>query len=381
MRRIAVIAVVLLIAGGVVGWLYWRQSREAPLKVSGFIEADQIRVGSRVGGRVSRVAVTEGQRVAGEQPLFEIEPFDLKETLAEAEAQLAAAQAEWARLKAGPREEEITQARARQQQAEATLSKLRAGPRTREISIARERLNAAKANLEFAEFEHARLTKLAETSDAARFELERASRTLKSSRAELAVAEQELGLLEEGTRAEEIAEAEAVLAEAREALKLLETGYRAEDVARAAAQVDAAKSSVAAIQARIEELTVAAPVDSVVEAIDLHPGDLVAANAPAVSLLDLGHLWVRAYVPESWLGHVRLDQSVWIVVDSFPGERFRGRVIFIASEAEFTPRNVQTPEERSKQVFRIKVALEEGLDRLRVGMAADVMFDGQDRGI
>jgi len=79
-------------------------------------------------------------------------------------------------------------------------------------------------------------------------------------------------------------------------------------------------------------------------------------------------------VPESWLGHVRLEQQVWIQVDSFPGERFRGRVIFIAAEAEFTPRNVQTPEERSKQVFRIKLAIQEGPDRMRVGMAADVAF-------
>jgi multidrug resistance efflux pump len=112
----------------------------------------------------------------------------------------------------------------------------------------------------------------------------------------------------------------------------------------------------------------------VVEAIDLHPGDLVAPNAPAVALLDVSHLWVRAYVPESRLGEVRLGQKVPVRVDSFPGRRFSGRLTFIAQEAEFTPRNVQTPEERSKQVFRIKVELDAGRDRLRAGMAADVLL-------
>ena len=86
-------------------------------------------------------------------------------------------------------------------------------------------------------------------------------------------------------------------------------------------------------------------------------------------------MWVRAYVPEARLGQVRLDEKVPIRVDSFPGRRFSGRVSFIAHEAEFTPKNVQTPEERSKQVFRVKVTLTEGQELLRVGMAADLLLD------
>jgi HlyD family secretion protein len=198
---------------------------------------------------------------------------------------------------------------------------------------------------------------------------------VKAARAELAVAEQRLALLEEGTRAEEIAEARATHAEAQHALALLEAGYRKEDIARAAESVASAQARVAAIETQLGELTVTSPCDCVVEAIDLHPGDLVAANAPTVSLLDLSKLWVRAYVPESRLGALRLQDRVHVLVDSFPGERFGARISFIAREAEFTPRNVQTPQERSKQVFRIKAFFEDGLDRLRVGMAADVRLD------
>ena len=106
----------------------------------------------------------------------------------------------------------------------------------------------------------------------------------------------------------------------------------------------------------------------------MEPGDLVSPNAPVLSIMDTAELWVRAYVPENELG-ISIGQPVAVTVDSFPGEPFRGRIAFIARRAEFTPNNVQTPEERSKQVFRIKVTLEQGLDRLRPGMAADVWLD------
>jgi len=373
MRRLVIAFV--LVAAGIIGWLYWTQSRPERFIVSGLVEADQIRVGSRVGGRVAEVFVAEGQSIEAGKPLLRIDPFDLRQRLAEATAALAAAQAEHARLKEGYRAEEVAQARAQRDQSKATLAKLIAGPRPAEIEIAREQLNAAKASLELAESEYARLTRLREAEQAAPTEFDQAVRSLKTARADVAAAEQRVALLEEGTRKEEIAEAQAALARAEAALKLLEDGYRAEDVAKAEAEVAARQAHVEAIQVQIGELTVAAPCDCVVEAVDLQPGDLVAANAPAVSLLDPSKLWVRAYVPEARLGQVALGRRVPVMVDSFPGRKFAARVSFISREAEFTPRNIQTPEERSKQVFRIKVTLEEGLDVLRVGMAADVLLD------
>lgn len=373
MRKVAIGAI--LIAAGIVSWLYWQQTRTVPFVVSGFIEADEIRVGSRVGGRVAEVMVAEGQAVHKDEPLFRIDPFDLNEQLAQAQATLAAYRAEHKRLSDGYRPEEVAQAVARRNQADALRAKLAAGPRPREIEIARERLNAANANLELAESESKRISRLREENQAATTEYDKAQREWKAARAEAAAAQQELALLEEGTRKEDIAQAEASLAEADAARRLAESGYRPEEIAKAAAQVEAAEAQVAAIQTRLGELTVKAPSDCLVEAIDLQPGDLVAPNAPSVSLLDTSRLWVRCYVPEGRLGQVSLGRQVPVRVDSFPGDRFAGRITYIAQQAEFTPRNVQTPEERSKQVFRLKVTLEEGLDRLRVGMIADVLLD------
>lgn len=374
MRRIAIIAV--LLAASIIGWLFWQKNRPAPFVVSGFIEADVVRVGSRVGGRVAEVTASEGRRMTKGTLLFRIDPFDLNEQYAEAQASLAAYRADLERLQKGYRKEEIEQARAKRDQAAALLAKLQAGPRSREIDIAREKLNTAKADLELAESEHQRIARLREANQAAVVEFDKAVRELKSARAQAAAAAQELALLEEGSRQEDIAQAKATLAEAEQGLSLLENGYRPEDIARAAAQVQAAEAKVAAIKVRLDELQVVAPSDSVVEAIDLHPGDLVTANAPTVSLLDLSRLWVRAFVPEGRLGEIRLGQQVPVRVDSFPERNFQGEITFIAQEAEFTPRNVQTPEERSKQVFRIKVNLLEGLEQLRAGMAADVLLDG-----
>lgn len=365
-----------LVAGAAIAaWLYWTQQRPRPLVVSGFIEADEIRVGSRVGGRVAEVIAVEGQRLRKGDVLYRLEEFDFSERLARAEATAKAAAAELARLRAGYRPQEVQQARARRDRLAALLEKARAGPRKREIDIAEQKLKVAQANLELAESEHRQVMRMAEQRTASQTEIDRAARELKKARAELAAAEQELELLREGTRREEIVEAEAALAEAEAALRLLEEGYRTEDIQQAEARLRAAEAEAAAIRRQIAELAVAAPCDCTVEAIDLRPGDIVAPDSPTVSLLEAGRLWIRAYIPESRLARIRLNQRVPVRIDGFGQRRFMGRVSFIATEGEFTPRNIQTPEERSKQVFRVKITLEEGLESLRPGMMGDVLLD------
>lgn len=366
---------IVLLAALALAWLYWQQTRPQPLVVSGFVEADQIRVGSRIGGRVARVMVAEGQRVKAGEPLFALEPFDLQERLAHARAQAEAARAEHAKLAAGFRPQELEQAVARRDRLAAALAKAEAGPRKREIGIAEQRVKVAQANFDLATSEHRRVMELAGSNNASQQEIDRVTRELARTQGELAVAEGELALLQEGTRSEEIAEAKAALAEAEAALQLMQAGYRQQDIAQAAARVAAAEADAAAIEAQIAELVVRAPSDSVVEAIDLRPGDLAPANAPAVSLLAADSLWIRSYVPESRLSLVKLNAPLKVRIDSFPDRLFTGRVTFIATEAEFTPRNVQTPEERSKQVFRIKVTLDEGHESLRVGMMGDVLLE------
>jgi HlyD family secretion protein len=362
------------LAAVILGALFWSQSHTGPFFVSGFIESHQIRVGSRVGGRVAKVHVVEGQTIAAHEPLLELEPYDLRERLAEAEAALHAKEASLAKLVAGPRKEEVDGTRAARDRMKASLDKAVAGPRPLEIQIAEGKLAQATAELVKAQKDHARVKRLLEDGQAAEEEMDAVTRGLAVTQAVESQARDQLALLREGTRAEDVAEARALLAEAQETLDLLEAGTRQEEISEAEATVAAARAAVAVIQRQLAELIVRAPIDSVVEAVDLRPGDLIAANAPVIALNDPSELWVRAYVPEDRLD-LGLGQKVAVRVDSIPERRFAGHISFISREAEFTPSNVQTPEERSEQVFRIKVLLDEGLDVLRAGMAADVFLE------
>ncbi|MEZ6092013.1 MAG: HlyD family efflux transporter periplasmic adaptor subunit [Pirellulaceae bacterium] len=179
-----------------------------------------------------------------------------------------------------------------------------------------------------------------------------------------------MALLQAGTRAEAIREAEAMLDEAEQSFKLAEAGSRAEDLREAKAARDAAKAALDVIGQQKEELTIRSPVDGTVEVSDLQPGDLVPAGGPVLTIIDSTHLWVRAYVPQNRVG-LQLGQTLKVTVDSLPGQSFQGSVTYISRQAEFTPSNVQTPEERSKQVFRVKVAVDAAKD-VRPGMTADV---------
>jgi HlyD family secretion protein len=372
--RIVVVVLVIVALGGLLAYSQWQT---APLKVSGFVEADEIRVGSRVGGRVARVHVTEGQRVRAGEPLVELEEFDLAEREAESRAVLAGRQADLDRLLAGYRLEEIAQAKARVDQLAARVERLRNGPRTQEKEAARAQLVSAEAQSELARQIHATTQKLFDRMARSREELDQAIKELTAAQAMVDVRRQELALLLEGTRREEIDEAEAQLREATEGWKLMTRGFRREEVDQARASRDAAEAALKALQIQRAELVVAAPVDGVIEALELQKGDLVSAGAPVLSLMDTSNLWVRAYLPEDRLD-VKIGQFLPVTVDSYPGEEFSGEVTFISRQAEFTPTNVQTPEERVKQVFRIKVTIRQGKERMRPGMSADVWLKSRE---
>ena len=146
------------------------------------------------------------------------------------------------------------------------------------------------------------------------------------------------------------------------------------NLAAAKMRVAQARAQLADIDAQLAEMQVVAPADSVLEVLSVKAGDVLPANREAATLLLTGHVWVRVYVPESWLGLIKLGEHVRVRVDSFPGKDFDGVVEQINRQAEFTPRNVQTVADRIKQVFGVKIRLPPDDDRLRAGMAADVYF-------
>jgi HlyD family secretion protein len=146
------------------------------------------------------------------------------------------------------------------------------------------------------------------------------------------------------------------------------------NVAAAKMRVAQARAQLADIDAQLAEMQVVAPSDSILEVLSVKVGDILPPNREAATLLLTGHLWVRVYVPEPWLGHIKVGDHVRVRVDSFPGKDFDGVVEQINRKAEFTPRNVQTVADRIQQVFGIKIRLPSDDERLRAGMAADVYF-------
>ena len=230
---------------------------------------------------------------------------------------------------------------ARRDQMAAQLAELEAGPRQQEIDAARADWEAQAANVSLAE------------ADARRAEELFAQRTV-------SVTERDQAL----TRAQSL---EKSVAAAKSRYDLLLAGTRPEQIAHARAQL-------AEIDTQLREMEIVAPSDSVLEVLSVKVGDVLAANQQVATLLLPQHLWVRVYVPETWLGRMKLGDAVTVRVDAFPGKDFAGAIEQVNREAEFTPRNVQTVEERIKQVFGVKVRLDNPGHDLRAGMSADVTF-------
>jgi multidrug resistance efflux pump len=289
------------------------------LRFGGYVEAEKIEVGSRVGGRIHEVLVEEGDQVVPGQVLVRFERVHL-------EAELAAAEHRVSRLK-------------------TTLEKLMAGPRRQELEMARAQLSAAGAKRKNAAAQYDR-------------GLEAGPRVM---------SQQEIQNLE---TAVEVARAEEGIA--RETLAMLEEGTRAEDIVIARRQLDEAEAEVLRVRDQLAESEVKAPVASVVEVFDLQPGDLVPGGAPLATLVRTDEIWVLCFVPTTLLSQVSVGQSVQVTVDARPNQRFAGEIVRINRVAEYTPRNVQTYDQREDQVFGMKVRMQSASDVLRPGMAATV---------
>lgn len=230
--------------------------------------------------------------------------------------------------------------RARSDQLAAQLAELEAGPRKEEIAAAKADWEAQVSELQLAR------------TNARRAEDLFAQKTISITERDQSV-----------TRANSL---EKNVAAAKSRYDLLMAGTRPEAIAQGHAQL-------AQTDAQLKEMQIAAPSESVLEVLSVKVGDVLAPNQQVATLL-LPHLWVRVYVPEPWLGRIKLGDQVKVHVDAFPGKDFAGVVEQINREAEFTPRNVQTVEERVKQVFGVKVRLDAASNELRAGMSADVEF-------
>ena len=343
------------------------------LNVTGQIEAVTVAAGSRVGGRVSEVPVREGDSVKQGDVLIRLESTEAEALVASAEARLAQAQATLTKIETGARPEEIRQAEAAAVRAEEQYRMAEKGFRTQEVKGAAAATDAARAQRDEARAQFARIEKLYQGNAVSQQVYDQAKHGLEAADAQYEGAREKQGIAIEGPRAEEINMAKAASQQAAAALDLLKNGARREDIDVARALRDAADADLKRARVTADEMVVKAPRDGVVESLDVHPGDIVKPGAVA-TIADPDDLKLYVYVSALMLGQLRLDQKVELTTDAYGDQKFEATIVQIATQGEFTPRNLQTKEERVQQVFGVKLKLDSSGGRLRAGMTVIAHF-------
>jgi len=321
MVSILISALVLLLA---IGIILKRNHRAdgGELRLTGTIETTTVAVSFKVPGRLKDRLVDEGQQVKVGQIIARLEDDELKDERTVRASDQQAAQAALADLKAGSRQEEIAA-------SAATLARLKA------------------------------------ESDRAAQDAIRAEALFKKE----VIPRKEL----DAARAAKDATAAAVR-EGDERLRLVKAGPRQDAVKQAQARLEGAIAARSLADTRLSQAVLTAPISGTVMAKHAEPGELLAAGSPVITVAKLDEVWVRAYLPETQLGKIKLGQVATVTSDTWKGRKYQGTVSFIASEAEFTPRNVQTEAERVKLVYRIKITIANPKQELKPGMPVDAVI-------
>ena len=321
-KRLLIVPIVVVVLV-VVGWLLLRggDRNGRGITASGTIEATEADLGFQVAGRVEDVLVQEGDAVVKGDVLAHLEQDELRARRDAANAQLSAARALLLELQRGSRPQEREQAQS-------------------SVEAARRKAQEAQAALN-------RTRKLFEGGAVSREALDQAETAYTVARAQAEQAQQQRSLVDVGPRAERVAAQRAVVRQA--------------------------EAAVAQVQAILDTAVILASFNGVVTVRHREPGESVTPGLPVVTLMNTGERWVRIYVREDQIGRVRIGAAAHITSDSHPGKTYNGRVTFIATQAEFTPRNVQTAEERVKPVSAVKVAIVgDAANELKPGVPADV---------
>jgi HlyD family secretion protein len=352
-RVVPVVLVLLLLAAGGYWWFYVRPAAAADTvqPASGTIEANTVNLSPEMAGRVLAVNAAEGQMVHAGDVVVQFDTSLLEAQRAQAAANVEALQA--AR----------SAAEAAHDAALANFALLDAGPTQEQLAVAQTVVDRAQLALEAAQAAYDALPEAAlDTPDGRALAAQ-----VDQAQAGLANAQAQYDLQAAGTRPEQRSAAEAQATAAQ---------WQA---AAAGAQVTAAQASLNALDVQIGRLSVTAPVDGVVLARAIQPGEFASPGAPLLVVGQLDELTITVYVPETRYGQLQLGQSATVTVDSYPGATFIARVTHIADQAEFTPRNVQTAEGRKTTVFAIKLSIANPDGRLKPGMPADVVFAEADQ--
>lgn len=366
---LALLAAILGLLGAGCG-LLGKQDGDT-VSISGNVEVTDAEVAFRIPGRVSERLVDEGDRVRQGQVLARLESRDLEQGISMVKAEIDAAQAQLDELEAGSRPEEVAQAAAAADKAAASLADLLAGARPGEIASAEAAVAAAQAEADRTSADFVRVDGLFARGVLARKDLDAARAAKDMAAARLADARERLGVIREGARKDQVDAARNASKEAMERYRLVKRGPREEVIRSARARLNQAKERLALNQTSLSYATIVSPLDGFVLSKSVEAGEFVSPGTPVVTVGDLTHPWIRAYVGESDLGRIRLGQKVEVRCDGWPGRVFVGKVTFIAQDAEFTPKTVQTKEERTRLVYRVKIAMENPDYALKPGMPVD----------
>ena len=300
-------------------------------RVSGYVEATEVRVAAEVGGRLIEVKVAEGDKVNAGDLIARVDTSDTDLALRRAGAEREQAEAQLALLRAGSRQEDIRQAAAQVESAQADV-------------------RAAQAEL-----------------DAATADVERFENLLRANAG--SVKQRDDAVTRRNIAAARVRAAQERARGSGDALARQRAGARPQEIDAARARVSTVDAQIATLQKSIADATLKAPVGGIVTSKILHTGEMVAPRSPIVVVTDLDHAWANVYVDERLVPQLKIGQAVTLVTDA--GQRLNGTITFISPKAEFTPRNVQTAEERSKLVYRIKVTADNRDGVLKPGMPVE----------
>lgn len=388
LKKKPLLIILVVVVVGIVGLLSFRRLNNGDgttITLSGNIELTEVNISFKAPGKLAELAVREGDGVKKGMVLARLDQEQLLHQRARAHAAVAAAESGLVQVQTAIEYQSETvqgQVAMRQSElgmAEARLKELLAGSRSQEIEQARAAVDSARTEHERAVKDWERAQRLYQNEDISTAQYDQFKTRYESAVAALKQSQERLALVVEGPRKETIEAAGAQVSQAKAGVRLaeatgLELKRRQQELHARRADVDRARAERAIIESQLEDTTALCPIDGVVLSKAAEVGEVLAAGATVLTVGDLDHPWLRGYINETDLGRVKLGAQVRVTTDSFPDKVYWGRVTFISSEAEFTPKQIQTPEERVKLVYRIKIEIDNPARELKSNMPADAQI-------
>jgi HlyD family secretion protein len=383
MKKLLPIIILLAAIGGGAWW--WRDAHSTDpnrILVSGNLELTLVDLSFKIAGRMAVLNVKEGDWVKKGELIASLDPMQAQQTRLRDQAAVISAESNYRQqqtsiaFQKATLESDIAARRADVNEAQAKLDQLLNGSRKEDIQQAESAANDARAQLEFARSDWGRMQALYKNEDISKQQYDQSRMKFDSATAQLHQAEDKLALVKAGPRAEEIAAQRATVARTQASLKTaeanrLELERKEQELLQRDAEINRSRAQEGISQSQLDDTVIYSPIQGVVLVKSAEAGEVLAAGTTIVTIGDLDHPWLRAYINETDLGRVKLGQKVKLTTDSYKTKVYWGTVSYIASEAEFTPKQIQTKEERVKLVYRIKVDVDNSSHDLKNNMPVD----------